>query len=116
MATHAPHVRTKRPLRGRSTRPARPLLAKLRHAPGVHALGTKLVRRGPTTGERELPVDTTFRLAAGGVIVAAAVLGIAMGLAQPSWMLAAALIAGGALVAGVVAVLNGTPTPMKSAV
>lgn len=72
------------------------------HAPG--ALGSRggLVRRGPPAGERA-PVDLAFRVAAGGVILAAAVLGVAMGLAQPSWLLAAALVAGGALIAAVVA-------------
>jgi len=52
-----------------------------------------------------------FHIAAGGVILAAAVLGIAMGLAQPSWLIAAALVAAGALLAGVVALLNGRPSP-----
>lgn len=109
MATHTPHVRTKKPLRGRTSHLERRLrgLPKLRRstAPAAaHAVDTRLVRRGPTSGKlaRESS-DVPFRIATAGVILAAAVLGVAMGLAQPSWLLAAALVGGGALIASIVA-------------
>lgn len=70
--------------------------------PAIHAVDTRLVRRGPLKSMRAAG-DVFFRIATAGVILAAAVLGIAMGLAQPSWLLAATLVAGAALVAAVVA-------------
>jgi hypothetical protein len=103
---HAPHVRTKKPLRGRRVRRSRdswtPACPTLRHA---HC-DTHLVRRGPPASRATGTVDVAFSVATVGVVVTAAVLGIAMGVAQPSWLLAAALVGGGALVAAVVALAS----------
>ena len=114
MATHAPHVRTKKPLRGRQgARDAHKShrLAPLRHAAGTHKLAFGRVRRGPATGERPEPSELGFHVGALGVVLAAAVLGVALGLAQPSWMLAAALVAAGALLATMVAFMSGARGP-----
>jgi hypothetical protein len=67
---------------------------------------TRLVRRGPTAPRAVGTGDVAFNVATVGVIVAAAVLGIAMGVAQPSWLLAAALVGAGALIAAVVALAS----------
>ncbi|MBX3228017.1 MAG: hypothetical protein KIT84_27670 [Labilithrix sp.] len=104
MAIHAPHVRTKRPLHGR--RAARPaLLARPGGSAATYArsLPLRFARRGPrlpsvTAG------DLAFRVAAGGVMLAAMLLGVILGVTHPTWMLAFALLGTGALLATFVVV------------
>lgn len=57
-----------------------------------------MVAVDPKTGE------LAFTIASGGVILGATILGIILGLAHPTWMLAAALVGTGALLATLVVV------------
>lgn len=105
MAAHAPHVRLKKPLQtDRFARTSRLLKRVAKRHVGTKRIGAHaplFVRRGPASVETT-PYDLAFKIGAAGVTLAAAILGVALGLAQPTWALAAAMLAVGALLAALV--------------
>ncbi len=109
MIAHAPHVPTKKSLRGRrQSHPERRLdsvgtrVTQLRHALPNHKVETRLIRRGPPPTEEPVAKDLAFKVAATGVMLGAVILGIVLGVAHPSWVLAVVMLTGGLVLAAIV--------------